>query len=115
MFLNKRVNWRIAALLCLGVGLSISLSVFAQSGPSITAISPDSGNPGAIVTILGSGFGASAGSGTVTFNGVAATPNKWSSASITVAVPAGASTGPVLVTVGSATSNAVKFTVSEAQ
>jgi len=98
----------------LTAGLILSLSLFAQNaGPAITAVSPDSGAPGSVVTIVGSGFGAGAGSGSVTFNGAIATPEKWSGTSITVAVPAGASTGPVLVSVAGAASNSVKFTVSQ--
>jgi hypothetical protein len=67
------------------------------------------------VTIDGSEFGTNPGSGAVTFNSVAATPQKWTSSSITVTVPVDATTGPVLVTVAGATSNAVSFSVSQAR
>src|SRR6185295_11758257 len=50
--------------------------------------------------------------GTVTFNGTAATPTSWSATSMTVTVPAGATTGPVVITSGTEDSNAVNFTVS---
>ncbi|MGA3328997.1 MAG: IPT/TIG domain-containing protein, partial [Terriglobia bacterium] len=52
--------------------------VFAQSAPSISALTPTGGPVGASVSITGSGFGATQGSSTVTFNGVAATPSGWS-------------------------------------
>ena|SRR5947208_1916842 len=117
MLRNRTLNQSLTtALFALTVGLILSLSLFAQNaGPAITAISPDLGAPGSIVTIVGSGFGAGAGSGTVTFSGTIATSKKWSDTSITVAVPTGASSGPVLVRVAGAASNAVKFTVSQTQ
>jgi hypothetical protein len=50
----------------------------------------------------------------VTFNRIAATPTSWSAASIIVQVPSGATTGPVVVTVGGQASNGVNFTVTPA-
>src|SRR5439155_387416 len=64
------------------------------------------------VTIAGTGFGATKGTSTVTFNGIAATPTTWSATSIVVPVPAGATTGNVVVTVGGLASNGVSFTVT---
>src|SRR4029077_18306584 len=66
---------------------------------------------GAAVTILGYGFQPAQGASTVTFNGVTATPTNWSDASIVVAVPSGATTGDVLVTVGGVASNGGPFSV----
>ena len=57
------------------------------------------------VTITGTNFGATQGTSTVTFNGTAATPTTWSATSIVVPVPAGATTGNVVVTVGGLASN----------
>jgi len=79
--------------------------------PSITSLNPTSGLVGATVTIAGTNFGASQGISTVKFNGTTASPTSWSATSIAVAVPAGATTGNVVVTVGGASSNAVNFTV----
>jgi hypothetical protein len=45
---------------------------------------------------------------------VAATPTSWSSTSIDVRVPSGATTGPVVMTVSGAASNGVNFTVTVA-
>src|SRR5262249_32261071 len=104
---------KVLAASSLLLALMLSLTLFAQSGPSIAAISPVSGSPGSFVTIEGSGFGASVGSSTVTFNGVAAAPKKWSSTSITVAVPTGATSGPIVVSVGGTASNGVAFAVSQ--
>jgi len=81
------------------------------SSVQVTSMSPTSAPIGSTVTIAGSGFGPSQGSSTVTFNGVAATASAWSSTSITVSVPAGATTGPVVVTIAGQASNGVGFTV----
>jgi hypothetical protein len=51
------------------------------------------------------------GNSTVTFNGTAATPTSWSATGIVVPVPAGATTGNVVVTVGGLASNGARFTV----
>ncbi len=45
------------------------------------------------------------------FNGTAATPTSWSATSITAPVPAGATSGNVVVTVGGIASNGLPFTV----
>jgi hypothetical protein len=58
-------------------------------------------------------FGAIQGSSTVTFNGTVASPTSWSSTSITVATPAGAKTGNVVVSAGGQVSNGVAFTVQD--
>ena len=80
--------------------------------PSITSVTPTSGVVGTSVTIAGSNFGASQGASTVWFNGTAATSTMWSAASIVAPVPAGATTGPVVVTVNGTPSNGVTFTVT---
>ena len=79
--------------------------------PSISGISPTSGAVGTSVTVSGSNFGATQGSNTIKFNGTTATPTSWSATSIVAPVPSGATTGPVVVTVGGASSNGVTFTV----
>jgi YD repeat-containing protein len=79
--------------------------------PQISAVSPTVGAAGTSVTVSGSNFGATQGSSTVTFNGVAATPTSWSAGEIVAPVPAGATTGPVVVTVNGGTSNGQTFTV----
>ena len=79
--------------------------------PSITSLAPVSGPVGRLVTVAGTNFGAIKGASTVAFNGTAATPTTWSATSIVVPVPAGATTGSVVVTVGGAASPGVAFTV----
>ncbi len=87
----------------------VSNSFSFNVGPGITSLDPILGAPGALVTISGSGFGATQGTSTVTFNGVPAAPSTWSSSSIAVQAPSGANTGLVLVTVGGVSSNGVSF------
>jgi len=85
------------------------------SPPSITSLSPTSGAVQTFMTISGANFGSSQGSSTVTFNGTPAgpiAPTSWNSVSITTLVPTGATTGYVVVTVGSQASNGVLFTVT---
>ena len=78
--------------------------------PGISYLSPSSGAVGTSVTITGSGFGASQSGSTITFNGVsAASVSNWSNTSITLPVPVGASSGPVVVTVGGLASNSKTF------
>ena len=80
--------------------------------PSIAAVSPNTGPVGASVTITGTNFGATQGASTVAFNGAPATPASWSATSIVVSVPAGATTGNVIVTVNGVASAGVSFTVT---
>jgi YD repeat-containing protein len=84
---------------------------FTVTVPVIDSLTPSSGPTGTSVSISGSNFGATQGSSTVTFNGVAATPTSWSSMSIVVPVPAAAYTGNVVATEGVASSNGVGFSV----
>lgn len=97
--------------------VSVTVNGSASNGVNFTVaaridgVTPTSGNIGTPVTINGSGFGATQGSSTLTFNGAAATPTSWSNTSIVAPVPAGASTGPVIVSVGSSPSNGITFTV----
>ena len=92
----------------------VTFTVTAGTGPAISLLDPDSGPEGTSVEITGTNFGASQGTSTVTFNGTGATPTNWSDTSITVAVPMGATTGEVVVTVDGTASSGVSFTVAPA-
>ncbi len=82
------------------------------SAPSITSFSPGSGLAGAVVTITGSNFSATAASNTVKFNGVSAVVSEATSTSLTTEVPVGATTGKITVAVGSLTgTSSTDFTV----
>src|SRR5712691_3142490 len=82
--------------------------------PSITSLSVTSGPVGTAVTINGSNFGASQGSGSVSFNGTAASVTSWSATSIGTTVPSGATTGNVVVFASGVNSNGKSFTVTPA-
>jgi len=79
--------------------------------PAISGLSPTFGLVGASVTITGTNFGSTQGSSTVKFNGTTATPTNWSATSITAPVPAGATSGNVVVTVSGVASAGVNFNV----
>jgi hypothetical protein len=85
---------------------------YMASAPVLTSLSPSLAAVGAPVTIAGANFGATRGTSTVTFNGVQAVPSSWSASSLVVPVPAGATSGAVVVTVGGVASNALAFTVN---
>jgi hypothetical protein len=80
--------------------------------PNIANLSPAVGPVAIPVTINGSNFGSTQGSSTVTFNGVSTIPTTWSDTAITAPVPAGATSGSVVVTVAGFASNAATFSVS---
>ncbi|MFZ0636538.1 MAG: IPT/TIG domain-containing protein [Candidatus Acidiferrales bacterium] len=92
------------------VSNAVSFSVAAN--PSISGVSPASATTGTAVTITGSNFGSSQGSSTVTFNGAAASVSSWGATAITCTVPAGATSGSIIVTVGGVQSNGVAFSVT---
>jgi YD repeat-containing protein len=93
------------------VGGQASNGITFTVTPKINNLSPTSGAIGTSVTISGTSFGASQGSSTVSFNGTTATQSSWNNTSIVAAVPAGATTGPVIVTVGGSPSDSLTFTV----
>jgi sugar lactone lactonase YvrE len=86
-------------------------TVTVFGAPVIDLVNPASGTIGTSITISGSNFGAVQGSSTVTFNGITATPTSWTNTSILAPVPAEATSGPVVVTVGGVASNGVNFSL----
>jgi hypothetical protein len=95
------------------------------SGPptlaDINGATQPSGPPGGTVVLDGQNFGDVQGPATVLFsNGsggtvpaVIASPADWSSTFVVTTVPAGAATGPVVVTTALGTSNAITFTLTQ--
>lgn len=65
------------------------LAVKAPSGPTVSSVSTATPREGASLTITGTLFGASQGSGDVKINGVAQTVTSWSDTSIVVTVVLG--------------------------
>ena len=82
--------------------------------PGIASVDPTSAEINASVTVTGANFGPPRESSTLTFNGSATAPTSWTNTHITAPVPAGATSGPVVVTVGGAASNGFAFTVIRA-
>lgn len=79
--------------------------------PSLSAIGPNPGGAGGLVSISGADLGTSEGS--VQFNGVSATVVDWSEQSVSAKVPAlPVGTVPVTVTVAGITTNAIQFSVA---
>ena len=66
---------------------------------TLTGFVPATGPMGAVIAITGTGFSATPANNAVAFNGVAAVVVSASPTTLTVAVPAGATTGKVTVTV----------------
>src|SRR6266404_5580157 len=92
---------------------ALSILINLPPPPTITSLSQNAGAVGASITITGTNFGTAQGSSTVTFNGnTAAAASAWSATSITVLVPAGATTGNVVVNVLGTASNGSPFTVA---
>jgi regulation of enolase protein 1 (concanavalin A-like superfamily) len=93
---------------------NVSVSSASASAPVISGVSATTGAVGSPVVITGTGFGATQGSSVVRLNGVAVPVNTWSGSSISVTIPAGATTGPLAVSVAPAMndSNPVVFTVT---
>jgi len=84
----------------------------APPAPTLTSLSPSSGPVATVVTITGNNFGATKGTSTVLFNGTVAAPTSWSATSIVVPIPAGATSGNVVVTVGGLASPAVPYLIN---
>jgi uncharacterized repeat protein (TIGR03803 family)/YD repeat-containing protein len=74
---------------------------------SLTDYTPKSGIVGAVITITGTAFS----NPTVSFNGIPATVSTSTDTSLTVAVPTGATSGPLTATVGGQTLTAGAFNV----
>jgi len=69
------------------------------NSPEITSVSPSSGLPGESIAITGKNFSTTPTDNTIKFNGLAATVTASSSTSLTVTVPAEATTGKITVSV----------------
>jgi len=80
-------------------------STTAGANPEVTSFSPTIGKTGSSITITGANFGSSAP--TISFNGTAATVSSFTSTSIVVSVPAGATTGKISVTAGGLTAQSL--------
>src|SRR5580658_4875236 len=93
---------------------NVSVNSAAAPAPVITSVSATTGSIGSQVAINGSNFGATQGSSVVLLNGAPVTINSWSATSISITVPSGATSGPLVVSVAPTMndSNPVVFTVT---
>ena len=80
--------------------------------PTITSITPTSGVAGTQVTIAGSGFGATQGSGNVWLGSTYGVVVSWSDAQVVATVASGAKTGVAQILQGGVWSNSVNFSIA---
>ncbi len=79
--------------------------------PTITSVTPSSGLPGARVVIVGSSFSAVPAQNLVTLNGVVLTVQQSTTTQLTLTLPSGISTGPLVVNVNGQSVTGPVFTV----
>jgi sugar lactone lactonase YvrE len=79
--------------------------------PTITTLTPAQGQVGTLVTLTGRNFSPTLASNRVTFNGVVASVQSATRTSLTVRVPAGATTGVIMVTTADGGARSTPFTV----
>ena len=93
---------------------NVSVSSSASPAPVITSLSATTGTVGSQVVIGGTGFGASQGSSLALLNGTPVTINSWGDTVIVMTIPAGATTGLLVVSVAPSMndSNPVMFEVT---
>jgi hypothetical protein len=94
--------------------VSVSAPGSGSSAPVITSLSATTGPIGSQVTIFGSGFGGSQNGSVVILNGTPVTINTWGATSISITIPTGATSGPMVVSVAPSMndSNPVMFEVT---
>jgi len=96
------------------VGNLIRTDSFPSSQLIILGFSPEHGAAGVPVTVWGQGFSTTASSNALSFNGTAAVVTSATANQLQATVPSGATTGPVSVTVGSATATSLtNFTIDD--
>src|SRR6266446_253603 len=92
--------------------LSITRTTSSPSALAIFGFSPAQGSVGQTVAVQGQNFSATPSANTVKFNGTTATVTTATTNLLTTSVPAGATTGPISVTVGTSTAtSSSNFTV----
>lgn len=90
-------------------GMSNGLYLIPFDSPVVAGLSANAAAVGSDITISGSTFEPTQGTGWVSFNGTAGTVKSWSDTQIVVTVPQGATSGYVGVVQHDITSNGVMF------
>ncbi len=92
----------------------VSVNSAAAPAPVISGISATTGSVGSQVEVTGANFGTAQGGSAVLLNGIAMTINLWSDTSIVFTIPAGATSGTLVVSVAPSMndSNPVSFAVT---
>jgi RHS repeat-associated protein len=95
-------------------GVSSNSVQFTVITPAtILSLTPTNGPIGTSVTVTGTGFGATQGSSTISFNSVAATVSSWSDTQLVVVVPNGATSGSLVISInGTNYPSSESFTVT---
>jgi Pro-kumamolisin, activation domain/IPT/TIG domain len=93
---------------------NVSVNSASAPTPVIASVSATTGTTGSQVTLTGSNFGASQSDSVVLLNDSLVGVNSWSATSISITIPAGATSGPLVVAVAPSmtASNPVVFTVT---
>jgi hypothetical protein len=94
--------------------ISNAVSFTVTGNLHIDSIIPDTADPGTPITITGSGFGASAGTGVAWIGGASASISSWTDTEVVAAVPASAVAGVVKILQDGKWTNAVPFTLASA-
>lgn len=81
--------------------------------PTISDMQPESGPPGTMVTIKGSGFSTDASAITVTFDSLEAEVVSATETEIQVIVPEGAESGAIIISIGETYTSGPNFTVQK--
>ena len=114
VYVGLAVNSGSTSALATAVFDNVSVSSASAPAPVIGSTSATTGSIGSPVVLSGTGFGAPQGNSVVLLNGTAVTINTWSATSISITIPVGATSGPLVVSVapGMNDSNPVNFTVT---
>ncbi len=114
VYVGLAVSSRNTALLATATFDSVSIGSNAAPAPVITGVSATTGSIGSQLTITGTGFGTAQNGSLVMLNGATVPINSWSSTSIVITIPTGATSGNLIVSVAPSMndSNPVFFTVT---
>ena len=90
---------------------SVNFTVILPPAPTISALSPNQGTAGTQVTITGTNFGTTQGAGQAQIGTQLLNIIAWSDTAIVATIPAGSTTGDIVVSDAVQQSNGMPFTV----